>query len=236
MTYPNSYDAIIIGGGPAGATAGAILAEKGWNLLILEKEKFPRYHVGESLMPYCYFTFDRLGVVERINEMAWTEKHSVQFVGQDGHVSTPFYFFQHFDHPAAKTWQVKRSEFDEMLLNNAREKGATVWEETEVTEFVTNDEGAIVGVVAQPKQGDAMHLIARVVIDGSGRDAIYHRKCQTRKRDPYLNKIAIWTLYKGAKRDPGLDEGSTTVAYLENKGWFWNIPMADDIVLSLIHI
>tara|TARA_Y100000588_G_C14277546_1_gene935115 strand:- start:486 stop:1760 length:1275 start_codon:yes stop_codon:yes gene_type:complete len=232
MTYPNSYDAIIIGGGPAGSTGGAILAEKGWNVLILEKEKFPRYHVGESLMPYCYFTFDRLGVVDKINEMAWTEKHSVQFVGQDGKVSTPFYFFQHFDHPAAKTWQVKRAEFDEMLLNNAREKGAIVWEETEVTEFIMNGEGAISGVVAQPKEGDAIHLNARVVLDGSGREAVYHRKHHTRKRDPYLNKIAIWTLYKGAKRDPGLDEGSTTVAYVGNKGWFWNIPMANDIVSS----
>ena len=139
MTYPNEYDAIIIGGGPAGSTSGALLAEKGWRVLILEKEKFPRYHVGESLMPYCYFTFERLGVLDKINEMAWTEKHSVQFVGQDGKASTPFYFFQHMDHPAAKTWQVKRSDFDLMLLDNARDKGATAYEETEVIDFLRND-------------------------------------------------------------------------------------------------
>lgn len=232
MTYPNEYDAIIIGGGPAGSTSGALLAEKGWRVLILEKEKFPRYHVGESLMPYCYFTFERLGVLDKINEMAWTEKHSVQFIGQDGKASTPFYFFQHMDHPAAKTWQVKRSDFDLMLLNNARDKGATAYEETEVIDFIKNDAGAVSGVRCRSKDGEEMQISARIVLDATGRDTLYHRKNSTRKRDPGLNKIAIWTLYKGAKRDSGLDEGSTTVAYLDGKGWFWNIPMADDIVSS----
>lgn len=232
MTYPTEYDVIVIGGGPAGSTAGALLAEKGWKVLILEKEKFPRYHIGESLMPYCYFTFERLGVIEKIKEMAWTEKHSVQFVGRKGKVSTPFYFFQHYDHPSATTWQVRRAEFDTMLLNNAREKGATALEQTEVTEFITNESGAVCGVKAKSGNGRSREFKARLVMDGSGRDALYLRKTGSRKRDPMLNKIAIWTRFKGAKRDPGLDEGSTTVAYLDGKGWFWNIPMADDIVSS----
>ena len=232
MTYQKKYDAVVIGGGPAGSTAGALLAEKGWDVLILEKEKFPRYHVGESLMPYCYFTFERLGVLDKIKEMAWTEKHSVQFVGRNGKVSTPFYFFQHYDHPSSTTWQVKRADFDLMLLDNARDKGATVLEETAVTEFLKDEAGAIVGVKAESKAGESYEFNARVVLDGSGRDALYLRKTSSRKRDPELNKIAIWTLFKGAKRDPGLDEGSTTVAYLDGKGWFWNIPMADDIVSS----
>ena len=232
MTYPKDYDAIVIGGGPAGSTAGALLAEKGWKVLILEKEKFPRYHVGESLMPYCYFTFERLGVIEKIKEMAWTEKHSVQFVGRNGKVSTPFYFFQHYEHPSSTTWQVKRADFDLMLLDNAREKGATALEETTVTEFISDDAGAITGVKAQSLDGQVLEFNSRIVLDGSGRDALFLRKTSSRKRDPELNKIAIWTLFKGAKRDPGLDEGSTTVAYLDGKGWFWNIPMADDIVSS----
>jgi len=232
MTYPKDYDAIVIGGGPAGSTAGALLAEKGWKVLILEKDKFPRYHVGESLMPYCYFTFERLGVLEKIKEMAWTEKQSVQFVGRNGKVSTPFYFFQHYEHPSSTTWQVKRADFDHMLLNNAREKGATALEETSVTGFITDESGAVTGVKALSSGGEKFEFNARVVLDGSGRDALFLRKTSSRKRDPQLNKIAIWTLFKGAKRDPGLDEGSTTVAYLDGKGWFWNIPMADDIVSS----
>ena len=232
MTYRKDYDAIVIGGGPAGSTAGALLAEKGWDVLVLEKDKFPRYHVGESLMPFCYFTFERLGVIHKIKEMAWTEKHSVQFVCRKGKVSTPFYFFQHKDHPSSTTWQVKRADFDLMLLDNAREKGASVLEETAVTEFLTNESGGVTGVKAETKAGESLEFNARIVLDGSGRDALFLSKTGSRKRDPELKKIAIWTLFKGAKRDPGLDEGSTTVAYLDGKGWFWNIPMANDIVSS----
>ena len=226
-----SYDAIVIGGGPAGSTVGALLAEKGREVVILEKSKFPRYHVGESLMPYCYFTFERLGIVDQLNERAYTQKHSVQFVTGDGKISAPFYFFQHLDHPAATTWQVKRSEFDELMLDNARAKGAEVREETQVVDFLYED-GRVVGVVVENAAGERYELNAQITIDASGRDGIFQSKKKWRRRDPKLNKIAIWTLYKGAKRDPGLDEGATTVAYLEDRGWFWNIPMRDDIVSS----
>ena len=226
-----TYDAVVIGGGPAGSTVGALLAEKGREVVVLEKSKFPRYHVGESLMPYCYFTFERLGIVDQLNERAYTQKHSVQFVTSDGKISAPFYFFQHLDHPAATTWQVKRSEFDELMLENARAKGAEVREETQVVDFLYED-GRVVGVVAESAAGERYELNAQITIDASGRDGIFQSKKKWRRRDPKLNKIAIWTLYKGAKRDPGLDEGATTVAYLEDRGWFWNIPMRDDIVSS----
>lgn len=225
------YDAIVIGGGPAGATAGALLAEKGHKVVVVEKEKFPRYHVGESLMPFCYFTFERLGVLEELKKFAFTEKHSVQFVRQDGKMSDPFYFFQHMDHPAATTWQVQRSEFDHMLLRNAAKRGAEVREETTVIDFVY-DGDAVVGVTVRGKDGATEELRAPVTLDASGRDALFQRKKKWRKRDPKLNKIAIWTLFKGAGRDPGLDEGATTIAYLKDRGWFWNIPMRDDIVSS----
>ncbi len=231
MSKNLEYDVIVIGGGPSGSTAGALLAEKGRKVVVLEKEKFPRYHVGESLMPFCYFTFERLGVVDELNRRGYTKKHSVQFVTRDGNISAPFYFFQHFDHPAATTWQVKRSEFDELLLDNARAKGAEVREETQVKDFIY-EQGKVVGVKAAGSDGIDYELRAPITVDASGRDALYQVKSRTRKRDPKLNKIAIWTLYKGAKRDPGLDEGATTVAYLDGKGWFWNIPMKDDIVSS----
>ncbi|MBM3852284.1 MAG: NAD(P)/FAD-dependent oxidoreductase [Verrucomicrobia bacterium] len=232
MTTATHRDVLVVGGGPAGATAGALLAAKGRAVLILEKEKFPRYHIGESLMPYCYFTFERLGVLEKIRAMAFVEKHSVQFVGRDGRVSTPFYFFQHFDHPAAKTWQVPRADFDRMLLDHAREAGATVREETEVTGLLRDAGGAVTGVLARASDGSTAEYRARVVIDATGRDALFLRKTGTRRRDPQLNKVAIWTYFRGAKRDAGLDEGATTVAYLEGKGWFWHIPLRDDIVSS----
>ena len=112
ISFKDKYDAIVIGAGPAGSTTGALLAEKGHDVLIVEKEKFPRYHVGESLMPFCYFSLERLGLIEKLHHSENPRKFCVQFVRQNGSVSQPFYFFQHMDHPSSTTWQVWRSEFD----------------------------------------------------------------------------------------------------------------------------
>ena len=223
-------DVIIVGAGPAGCTAATILAEeKGKKVIVLEKEHFPRYHVGESLIPHCYDTIERLGMVDRLNEKGFQSKQSVQFVNPDGKVSAPFYFAKHSDHPRSKSWQVDRETFDTMMMERAREAGAEVREGVNVIGFIEED-GFIVGVKAESADGSRFELRAPMTMDASGRDAIFQRKKKWRKRDPKLNKIAIWTNYKGAKRDPGIDEGATTVAYVEGKGWFWNIPLKDDIV------
>src|SRR3954452_13368032 len=148
MFSHTEYDVIVIGGGPAGATTAALLAEKGRRVLVLEKEKFPRYHIGESLMPYCWFTLDRLGLVEEMDRIAYVKKYSVQFVTPDGRQSQPFYFFQHYDHPSSTTWQVERADFDMMLLDNARKKGAEVRERTPVRRLLKDAGGRIIGVEA----------------------------------------------------------------------------------------
>jgi flavin-dependent dehydrogenase len=227
----SDYDAIIIGGGPAGSTAASLLAEKGHRVLLIEKETFPRYHVGESLMPFCWFSLDRLGVIDRMAEIGFTRKHSVQFATTDGRISAPFYFFQHFDHPAATTWQVERKDFDMMLLDNSRSKGVEVRENTTALDFLKDGE-RITGVRARTGDADPFEATAPITLDCTGRDALYQRKHGTRKRDPMLNKISIWTLYQGAKRDSGLDEGATTIAYLPEGGWFWNIPLRNGVVSS----
>lgn len=227
----SQYDAIIIGGGPAGATSAALLAGKGHRVLLVEKTTFPRYHVGESLMPFCWFTLNRLGVVERMEEIGFTRKHSVQFATTDGKISAPFYFFQHFDHPAATTWQVERKDFDLMLLNNARSKGVEVRENTTALDFLKNG-GRITGIRARTGDEDPFEATAPITLDCTGRDALYQRKNGSRRRDPMLNKVSIWTLFQDAKRDTGLEEGATTIAYLPEGGWFWNIPLRNGVVSS----
>src|SRR5688572_12729470 len=172
MPAQNEYDVLIIGAGPAGTTAAALLAEKGRKVLVLEKEKFPRYHIGESLMPYCWFTLDRLGLVEEMDRIAYVKKYSVQFVTPDGRQSQPFYFFQHYDHPSSTTWQVERADFDMMLLRNAREKGAQVRELTPVRRLLKDDGGCVIGVEAEDAEGKRHEFFAPMTIDCSGREQV----------------------------------------------------------------
>jgi flavin-dependent dehydrogenase len=202
---------------------------KGRRVVVLEREKFPRYHIGESLLPYGYFILERLGMVEKMKNSHFTKKYSVQFVSSKGKLSVPFYFFDQLKHEASMTWQVLRSEFDQLMLDNAREKGAEVLEEMNVKDLLYEN-GVVVGVRAVDKNGDSHEYHAPVTIDCTGRDAFSVSRHAWKNRDPYLNKIAVWTYYKGAMRDPGIDEGATTVAYIPDKGWFWYIPLAGDIV------
>lgn len=229
MRDSSDYDAIIIGGGPGGAAAAAVLAEKGRRVVVLEKEAFPRYKIGESLIPYCWFPLNRIGMIEKLKASRFVRKYSVQFVGLDGKVSAPFYFSQHTDHDCANTWQVVRGEFDVMLLDNAREKGAEVRMETAAKELIYEDE-RVVGVRAVDKDGERIELRAPMTIDASGRDMFAVGRNDWRVPDKKLKKIACWAYYKGAKRDEGMDEGATTVAYVPEKGWFWYIPQHDDMV------
>lgn len=222
-------DVAIVGAGPAGSTAAALLAERGRRVVVLEKEQFPRYKVGESLLPYCWFTLNRLGLVEKLNATAFVKKYSVQFVGTSGRVSQPFYFLQHMDHPCSQTWQVVRSEFDQLLADNAASHGADVRYKTSAKQLLY-DGDRIVGVTAQDKDGQPYDLHAAITIDASGRDTFAIGRQDWRVADEQLRKIAVWTYYKGAMRDEGRDEGATTVAYLPDKGWFWYIPLQDDIV------
>src|SRR5881397_4387971 len=124
MKTNSNYDVIIIGAGPAGSSASALLSEKGHGVLVLEREKFPRYHIGESLLPFTYHPLERLGLIERMRQSAFVKKYSVQFVSPSGNASQPFYFFNRYDRETVgQTWQVLRSEFDLMLMENARKKG-----------------------------------------------------------------------------------------------------------------
>ena len=225
------FDAIIIGGGPAGSCAAAILAEYGHRALVLEREKFPRYHIGESLIPFTFEPLQRIGMIPKMKASHFVEKYSVTFVQPDGRRSQPFYFFTRYDRETvAQTWQVLRSEFDQMLLDNAREKGATVREETKVNRLLEKD-GAVVGVEATDRAtGRTYDIHAPITLDCTGKEAFTSNQRGWRMNDPYLNKIAVWTYYRGSRREPGIDEGATTVAFVPDKGWFWHIPQHNDMV------
>src|SRR5262249_8304943 len=108
QTKASTYDAIVIGGGPSGPTPAGVLGMKGRRVIVVEREKFPRYHIGESLIPFTYFTLLRIGMIPKLKASHFTKKFSVQFVRPDGRASQPFYFFKHMDNDAAQTWQVWR--------------------------------------------------------------------------------------------------------------------------------
>lgn len=232
MKSENTYDAIIVGGGPAGSASSYILAEHGHRVLLLEREKFPRYHIGESMIPFTYGPMERLGLIPLMKSSNFVKKYSVVFVSPNGRQqSQPFYFFNRYDRESiAQTWQVVRSEFDEILLNHARSKGVEVREETSVKELLRDATGKVTGVRAQLKSGEVVEFRAPITLDCTGKEAFSSVRNGWRMKDPYLNKIAVWTYYKGSKREPGIDEGQTTVAYVPDKGWFWHIPQHNDMV------
>ena len=193
-------------------------------------QNFPRYHIGESLIPFTFHPLERLGLIPAMRSSAFVRKYSIQFAAPSGKVSQPFYFFSRYDRETvAQTWQVLRSEFDQILLDNARAKGAEVLEETIVKELIWED-SRVAGVLAQDKTGTLTEHRAPITLDCTGKEAFTAVQQGWRVRDPYLNKVAVWTYYRGAKRDPGIDEGATTVAYVPEKGWFWYIPQHNDMV------
>jgi len=225
-----TYDVLIVGGGPAGASAATILAERGHRVLVLEREKFPRYHIGESMLPFTYEPLYRLGLIEPMRRSAFVKKYSVQFVSPSGKASQPFYFLDRYDRETvAQTWQVVRSDFDQMLLDQARARGAEVLEETIVTALHEKG-GRVVGVSTRDVSGREQVYHAPITLDCSGKEAFAAVRQQWRVKDPFLNKVAVWTYYEGARRDEGIDAGATTVAMIPEKGWFWYIPQHEDRV------
>lgn len=223
-----NYDVLVIGGGPAGSTCATLLADWGHSVLVLERTRFPRHHIGESLMPQTYWTLKRLGVLDLLRKSACPRKESVQFVSASGRESQPFFFTDRDPNEWSITWQVRRDEFDVMLLNNSRTHGADVMEGVGVRE-VLFDGSTAVGVRAT-SNGSVREFSAKVVVDASGMSAVLASQLDLRYPDEKLRSAAIYAYYRGGRRDTGRNAGATIIVRTpDRKGWFWFIPLADDL-------
>jgi flavin-dependent dehydrogenase len=231
-------DVIVIGGGPAGSTVSTLLAQQGVQVELFERERFPRFHIGESLIPETYWVLKRLNMLPKMQASHFVKKYSVQFVNAGGKLSAPFYFWDNKPHQCSQTWQVARSEFDQMMLENAREHGVTAHEGVRVFDVLFEGDpstglraGRAVGVTVREADGKLRDVRAKVVVDASGQAGVIQNRLRLRVWDPVLNKGAIWTYWEGAYRDTGRDEGATMVLQTANKnGWFWYIPLHNNIV------
>jgi geranylgeranyl reductase family protein len=226
----NKYDVIVVGGGPAGSSAASILAREGRTVVLFEKEQFPRHHIGESLMTDTYWTFQRMGFLEKLKESPFVRKYSVQFANPAGKESRPFYFFEANHHESAVTWQVTRAVFDQMLIEHAQDQGATVHQRTPVKQVLFDGDRAR-GVEVQMQDGSLQKFYAQVIIDATGQSAILSNKFRWRMRDPKLKKAVLYSYFKGAHREPDLNGGATLVLRTApgSNGWFWYIPLENDI-------
>ena len=225
MNTHQTYDTIIIGGGPAGSTVATLVAEQGHRVLLLEREAEPQFKIGESLIPATYWTFKRLGMLEKLRASHFPQKYSVQFYSRTGKGSAPFYFFQTNPHESAVTWQVLRSEFDQMLLDNATEKGVEVRRGVGVREVLFEGDTAT-GVLTQNTDGTRETLHATLIVDSTGQRSLIGRQLNLNTIEPNLKMASLFTHYEGAHRDEGIDEGATLILHTEEKdSWFWSIPL-----------
>jgi flavin-dependent dehydrogenase len=224
------YDIAIIGGGPAGSTAASLLSEKGFKVVLLEKQKFPREHIGESLIPASYEILKKLDVLEELKTIS-PRKPGVHFISNNDMNQTLWCFKNAVKDESYLSFHVKRSLFDEMLLNNSRKKGATVLEEHQVKQVNLDREDNIVEISAQDNTGNPKTFEAKFLIDASGQNTFLGTKLGVKKPVQDLDRVAIWSHWKGAHFDKPLKQGVIKIVYLggtEKKGWIWVIPLSKD--------
>lgn len=226
----SEYDCVVLGAGPAGCTAAAFVAQAGYKVLLVERETPPREHVGESLMPETYWIFKKLGVLEQLKASRFAKKVGVQFVNNTGKESQPFFFRTHDARECSETWHVERDQFDQMLLDNARSKGAKCVDQTRALDVI-RDGDRVTGVRLQSADAEPTSVDCQVVIDCTGQQSLLANKFGLKRVNPELKKASIWRHYRGADRDESGGGVKTIISHTRDKqAWFWYIPQSEDIV------
>ncbi len=217
-------DVIVIGGGPAGSTAATLLARKGFSVLLLERDRFPRFQIGESLLPYNNDLFARLGVAEKLQLGDFFPKYGAQFVTGDGKIEYTFRFDRTLPPEYHSSFQVKRAEFDEMLLRNASTSGVDVREQTSVVSVDLSDPSR---AAVETSTGDRHE--ARFVLDASGHGAVLGHRIGEKTGVDSLKKVAFFAHYRGVPRAEGRNAGNTVIVVLQD-AWFWMIPVDKELM------
>jgi flavin-dependent dehydrogenase len=228
MIAPEKHEVIVVGGGPAGSTCASRLAMAGHDVVLLEKAKFPREHVGESLLPFCYNLFNELGLLDELKKR-FVRKAGVRFLdGRKGTISTTWCFKHVINDPSYLSFQVARAEFDQVLLDNSRRLGAKVHEETKVKDIDIQSAPDSVTVRAEDAQGNEKVYTARFVIDCTGREAFLGTKHSWRRLREEHDRTAVWSHWEDVKMAGGLEEGLSLILYMgeEQKGWIWIFPLS----------
>jgi flavin-dependent dehydrogenase len=220
-------DVLVVGGGPAGSTVASLLAEKGKHVIVLEKERFPRFHIGESLLPLNLPLFDRLGVAEDIRRIG-IYKPGAEVISDAHERATTFLFANNPNLPIKYSYHVRRADFDKLLLDNSRRLGATVLEQVRVTDVEFGDEGRI-AVRARDASGRASIFVPRFLVDASGRDTLIASRLGLKRIDKRNNTAAVFGHFRNVVRRVGDVEGMITMHLLEH-GWCWMIPLPDDVM------
>src|SRR6266545_2500605 len=219
------YDAAVIGGGPAGSTVATALARAGRSVIVFEKEKFPRFHVGESLLPFCLPIFEKLGLSEKIRAAGFQEKYGAFFWNETTGGTRPVVFENSWDDRHPMAYQVKRADFDQLLLRHSEDSGAVVREETAIHEILF-EAGRAVGVVARGRAAGNEEVRAKVVVDASGQTAFLSQKLGTRRFETKLKRAAVFAHYEGVPRPAGRQAGDILLPTGEDV-WYWIIPFSD---------